>query len=1362
MENRVTFTHKLFSLLVVLAAVALSLSPVTPAHRVQAADSGWRSPNANAADVSGDGNGFEESPAAAYADGGGYARNWNGAGDGHLYYGFGYDPSLIPAGAVVTGIEVRLDGWADSPFNDPRYDVQLSWDGGTSWSSTRSTANLAASGSTFYVGNQDDLWGRTWAASELSDANFRVRITSIASAVPGSNGALDFDGANDYVAATAVPGTGPLTVEAWVRPDASNANGLLVVNSSGDDGWSLEINGGRLNFWLFTSQGWQSVQHPTNLAGGQWYHVAGTYANNQARTFVNGVASSSVTVGNRTQGEALRFGGMGSFSYFGGTIDEVRISNVARYTASFAVATTPFVSDADTVGLWSLDEGSGQFASDESSSANTGRLGSTNGTDASDPAWVAGYPFPDAQPDNRDFFLDWVAVRVFYALARINGTVWADDDANGVQDDGETGLGGLGVAVYLDDGDGVFEGGGQDTEAGSATTDAGGNYSVGPLMDGYSYWVDVDAPAGRYLTTPPEPRLVALIDSSPITASFGYAPVASASPAIEVAKAPDTQTIVSGSTVTFTISVTNTGNVPLASVAVSDPQAPDCARSLDSLSPGAYTSYQCTLGNVSADLTNTATASGQPPVGGAVTDADTAFVDVIRPSIEIAKQPRTQTILSGSSATFTVAVTNTGDAPLASVAVSDPQVTDCTRSLGTLGPGASADYPCSLDNMTADLTNTVTVAGIPPAGDVVTGTDTAFVAVVNPAIEVAKTPDTQVVTSGSTVTFTIFVTNTGNARLVPVTVYDPQAPSCSRTIARLNARNSTSYPCTMANVTADVTNTVVVSGTSPAGIIVTDNDTAFVDVVRPAIEIAKTPDTQTVLSGSTVTFAITVTNSGDVPLAAVTVSDPQAPDCARSLGTLNPGGQGSYLCTLANVSADLTNTAAVSGSPPAGAAVTASDTAFVGVIRPAIEIAKTPDRQWVSRGSPATFTIAVTNTGDVPLTSVAVADPRVPACARTIGTLSPGAWTSYPCTVGEVTENLTNEATVSGTPPLGGPVTDTDTAVVALLETQDCSSDMVGYWRLDEGSGPSYEDFYGARDGQCAGTCPAAASGHVSGGQAFGSGTGIDVPADPAFDWGAAASFSVELWMQTDSTSTCAGNQVMIGRDDSSTQLHWWVGCFDGGQAAFVLIDTSGHGDWVTGTSDLTDGAWHHLVAVREASSSQIRIYVDGTLQTSTPVSYAQGFGSPTAALNVGWLNLPAQYHFQGTLDEVALYSQALSPQQVRQHYNEGLAGRWYCQARPFAPVIVSSAPTRAGAELPYTYDVEAAGDPSPAYTLLTYPAGMTIDPATGLIAWTPTAAQLGDHPVEVRASNTQGADTQRFTVTVSFRYYLPIVARKQ
>jgi uncharacterized repeat protein (TIGR01451 family) len=123
----------------------------------------------------------------------------------------------------------------------------------------------------------------------------------------------------------------------------------------------------------------------------------------------------------------------------------------------------------------------------------------------------------------------------------------------------------------------------------------------------------------------------------------------------------------------------------------------------------------------------------------------------------------------------------------------------------------------------------------------------------------------------------------------------------------------------------------------------------------------------------------------------------------------------------------------------APAPVVAPSVAVSTPTNPAIAISKSPKSQTIPYGSTATFTIVVTNTGDVPLSNVFVTDALSPACSVTSSTIAelaamaPGASTTYTCLSPSLTSNLTNVATDTGTPPSGPDVTATDTATVTVM-----------------------------------------------------------------------------------------------------------------------------------------------------------------------------------------------------------------------------------------------------------------------------------------------------------------------------------------
>jgi uncharacterized repeat protein (TIGR01451 family) len=111
-------------------------------------------------------------------------------------------------------------------------------------------------------------------------------------------------------------------------------------------------------------------------------------------------------------------------------------------------------------------------------------------------------------------------------------------------------------------------------------------------------------------------------------------------------------------------------------------------------------------------------------------------------------------------------------------------------------------------------------------------------------------------------------------------------------------------------------------------------------VPAPAIAIVKNPKGQTVNSGGTARFQITVTNVGNTVLTNVTVTDPLSPNCNRTqaqipaLASMAPNAAVTYSCSRPNVTRAYDNIATATGTPPTGPNVTASDTAPVKVVKP--------------------------------------------------------------------------------------------------------------------------------------------------------------------------------------------------------------------------------------------------------------------------------------------------------------------------------------------------------------------------------------------------------------------------------------------
>ncbi|OGG50387.1 hypothetical protein A2704_05625 [Candidatus Kaiserbacteria bacterium RIFCSPHIGHO2_01_FULL_54_36b] len=86
------------------------------------------------------------------------------------YYNFGFD---IPAGATVQGIEVAIEGQGVQQ-SDQIMSVKLSYDGGSNFSSTKTTGTFQTAGGDEIetLGGSTDTWGRSWSDTEFASGTF--------------------------------------------------------------------------------------------------------------------------------------------------------------------------------------------------------------------------------------------------------------------------------------------------------------------------------------------------------------------------------------------------------------------------------------------------------------------------------------------------------------------------------------------------------------------------------------------------------------------------------------------------------------------------------------------------------------------------------------------------------------------------------------------------------------------------------------------------------------------------------------------------------------------------------------------------------------------------------------------------------------------------------------------------------------------------------------------------------------------------------------------------------------------------------------------------------------------------------------
>jgi hypothetical protein len=136
----------------------------------------------------GDNDGYQTTPASACASGGGVATDantgtngrsgvcTNTANDRHVWWGFALGvPGTVSS---IDGITVRADLGMSNNGGTSNVCVELSWDGGGSWTAAKSVPLTSNGLATYELGGVADTWGHTpWTVAQLGGSTFRVRIT---------------------------------------------------------------------------------------------------------------------------------------------------------------------------------------------------------------------------------------------------------------------------------------------------------------------------------------------------------------------------------------------------------------------------------------------------------------------------------------------------------------------------------------------------------------------------------------------------------------------------------------------------------------------------------------------------------------------------------------------------------------------------------------------------------------------------------------------------------------------------------------------------------------------------------------------------------------------------------------------------------------------------------------------------------------------------------------------------------------------------------------------------------------------------------------------------------------------------------
>jgi CSLREA domain-containing protein len=156
-----------------------------------------------------------------------------------------------------------------------------------------------------------------------------------------------------------------------------------------------------------------------------------------------------------------------------------------------------------------------------------------------------------------------------------------------------------------------------------------------------------------------------------------------------------------------------------------------------------------------------------------------------------------------------------------------------------------------------------------------------------------------------------------------------------------------------------------------------------------------------------------------------------------------------------------------------------------------------------------------------------------------------------------------------------------------------------------------------------------------------------------------AGDFTISMWVKTSQTAQGTvwwqGYGLVDGEvgdpvDDFGTSVA-------DGKFAFGVGATPASGGDVTilSTTSINDGGWHHVAATRDATSGEMKVYVDGVNEKTQ--AGPTGFKTAPPMLNIGRIRTGSPTrHFRGLLDEVAIADRVLSTDQIKAQFDAGVA----------------------------------------------------------------------------------------------------------
>ncbi len=212
---------------------------------------------------------------------------------------------------------------------------------------------------------------------------------------------------------------------------------------------------------------------------------------------------------------------------------------------------------------------------------------------------------------------------------------------------------------------------------------------------------------------------------------------------------------------------------------------------------------------------------------------------------------------------------------------------------------------------------------------------------------------------------------------------------------------------------------------------------------------------------------------------------------------------------------------------------------------------------------------------------------------------------------------------------------------------------LVGYWSFEDATGTKATDFSGNGNTGTLTNGPAWIAGKVGKAVSFdGSNDYVTVPNSSSLALGT-GDFNVSMWLKTTtSASSFLLNKYINGEGQFAILINFAGYGGSGGKVTFYTYK-SGSEVYRPSSIAVNDGLWHHLSFVRTGTT--LNIYIDGVLSNGTQTGSTALDVTSTGALGIGYNGYDSpddSGYTNGTLDDIRIYSRALSTTEISNLYN--------------------------------------------------------------------------------------------------------------